>query len=65
MEIKITVNVGPESLYKATFHPAPQRDSERERDVKEVPASPVRAGTSQVAPGLTISLPAAAASVLA
>jgi hypothetical protein len=63
MEIKITVNVGPESLYKATFHPAPQRDADRERDVSEAPASPVRTGTSQVAPGLAIALPASEASL--
>jgi hypothetical protein len=63
MEIKITVNVGPESLYMATFHPAPQLGAERERDDSKVRATPVRTGTSEVAPGLAIALPASEASL--
>jgi hypothetical protein len=63
MEIKITVNVGPDTSYKATFHPAAQPDTERERDDNTIRATPVRTGTSEVAPGLAIALPASEASL--
>jgi hypothetical protein len=63
MEIKITVNVGPDTSYQATFHPAAQRDAERERDDSKVRSTPVRTGTSEVAPGLAIALPASEASL--
>jgi hypothetical protein len=63
MEIKITVNVGPDTSYMATFHPAPQRDAERERFDSKVRPTPVRTGTSEVAPGLAIALPASEASL--
>ncbi len=63
MEIKITVNLGPDTSYKATFHPAPQHDPELERDDNKVRVTPVRTGTSEVAPGLAIALPASEASL--
>jgi hypothetical protein len=61
MEIKITVNMGPDTTYSAIFHPAPQRDEESEGQDTKVPSTPVRTGTSEVAPGLAIALPASEA----
>jgi hypothetical protein len=58
MEIKITVNVGPDTSYRATFHPAPQLDEERDGPESKLRSTPVRTGTSEVAPGLAIALPA-------
>jgi hypothetical protein len=60
MEIKITVNVGPDTFYTATFHPAPESRND-EGDGER--ASTVESGTSQVAPGLAISFPPAPVSL--
>ena len=61
MEIKITVNVGPDTYYSATFHPGPQ--PEREPSEEERRETAVESGTSQVAPGLAISFPPAPVSL--
>lgn len=61
MEIKITVNMGPDTSYRATFHPAPQRVEERDGQETKLRSTPIRTGTSEVAPGLAIALPASEA----
>jgi hypothetical protein len=63
MEIRVTVTAGQEGLYRATFHPAPEVVANRSRDKNKAHSTPVQAGTSWVVPGLSISLPAAAASL--
>ena len=64
MEIKVTVTMGSAGSYKATFHPTHEPASaDRRPDEGQVPAKAVPANTSVLAPGLSISLPASAASI--
>jgi hypothetical protein len=63
VEIRVTVTAGQQGHYKATFYPAPEAVANRNRDKNKVQTTPVQAPTSGVAPGLSISLPVARASL--